>query len=454
MADPAGYDYSQYQTWKQVKTPGGGTYYQVPGTSLVYDPFLSQTKGRPVLWQNPQPSLDTEAEAKAEKERQIKLQEQQASPMNQLMPVAAGTAATVAAPWALNQLGVTSTGANVAGSTGAGITDILSKIPGLGSSTGATAAGNQVATYLPSMTTPTTAGAFTAGATAVPEAVGTAVNGGTMMADGSIMAASPSLGGTIAAATPYLGAAGGALGTYNTVKGWQDGEKDVGGGFLSGAGAGLGLGMAAPLLGMGPLGWGALGLMALGGGAVGGIGELLTHKSTKQYQAERWGELSDKGIANVDAVYAANHAKDDTGIWKDGKYAGQKWTFEKAQDLAKDDPSHFVHVYGNYKTFGNDWNSYGLDKQKQIVSGLVNAGLYKSDKGDVLISNEDKAREIKDQILAGTYAPTAAAPQVNAAPAPSTPAAPKRSSTLSPGIGMDGKRIGVDLAKRINQRTK
>ena len=113
MADPAAYDYSQYQTWKQVKTPGGGVYYQVPGTSLVYDPFLSQTRGRPVLWQNPQPNLDAESEAKAEKERQIKLQEQQLSPLNQFAPVLGAGAMAVAAPWALNQLGVTNTGASI-----------------------------------------------------------------------------------------------------------------------------------------------------------------------------------------------------------------------------------------------------------------------------------------------------------------------------------------------------
>ena len=238
--------------------------------------------------------------------------------------------------------------------------------------------------------------------------------------------------------------AGGALGAYGLATNLMDNKKDPLGGAASGAALGASVGSFLP--GVGTLIGGGIG--AVVGGLAGLFG---TDKSTKERQAERWGELQKQGIAGVDAAYQANHAQEDTGVWKDGKYAGQKWTFEKAQDLAKDDPSHFVHVYGNYKTFGNDWNSYGLDKQKQIVSGLVNAGLYKSDKGDILISNEDKAREIKDQVLAGTYAPTAAAPQVNATPAPAAPAQ-NRSSTLSPGIGKDGKRIGIALAQRINKR--
>ena len=424
--EAAGYDYSQYQTWKQVKTPGGGTYYQVPGTSLVYDPFLSQTKGRPVLWQNPQPSLDTEAEAKAEKERQIKLQEQQASPMNQFLPVAAGTAATVAAPWLLNQLGVTSTGASLPAAAGQ---VAQTAGPGLLESVGGSLSN---------------AGAFANGAM-----------GGSFgpVASGAEYAASLSgagTGATTAAGSGFLSnalpIAGGLYGAYTLGQNLMDNKKDPLGGAASGAALGASVGSVLP--GVGTLIGGGIG--AVVGGLAGLFG---TDKSTKERQAERWGELEKQGVANVGAAYQANHPQDDSGTWNSGKYSGQKWTFEKAQDLAKEDPTHFLHVYGNYKTFGNDWNSYGVDKQKQIVGGLVNAGLYKSEKGDIQIKDENKAREIKDQILAGTYAPTAAAPQVNAAPAPSTPAAPKRSSTLSPGIGMDGKRIGIDLAKRINART-
>lgn len=423
MADPAAYDYSQYQTWKQVKTPGGGVYYQVPGTSLVYDPFLSQTRGRPVLWQNPQPNLDAESEAKAEKERQIKLQEQQLSPLNQFAPVLGAGAMAVAAPWALNQLGVTNTGASITPGVAGGAAQ--TGAPGILESVG-----NSISN----------AGAFTnaaMGGSFGPVASG-AEYGASLSGAGMV----PTTGGSFL--SNALPIAGGALGAYGLATNLMDNKKDPLGGAASGAALGASVGSFLP--GVGTLIGGGIG--AVVGGLAGLFG---TDKSTKERQAERWGELQKQGIAGVDAAYQANHAQEDTGVWKDGKYAGQKWTFEKAQDLAKDDPSHFVHVYGNYKTFGNDWNSYGLDKQKQIVSGLVNAGLYKSDKGDILISNEDKAREIKDQVLAGTYAPTAAAPQVNATPAPAAPAQ-NRSSTLSPGIGKDGKRIGIALAQRINKR--
>jgi gas vesicle protein len=425
MADEAtGYDYSQYQTWQVVKTPGGGTYYRVPNTPFVYDPFLSQTKGRPVLWQNPQPGLDSEAEAKAEKERQIKLQEQQLSPMSQVLPMATTAAGAVAAPWLLNQLGVTSTGASLPATVGTGAAQTAA--PGILETVGGSLSN---------------AGAFTNAA--LGGSFGPVASGAEYAASlsGAGTGATTAGGGFLSNALPI---AGGLYGAYTLGQNLMDNKKDPLGGAASGAALGASVGSVLP--GVGTLIGGGIG--AVVGGLAGLFG---TDKSTKERQAERWGNLEKQGIANVGAAYQANHPQDDSGTWKDGKYAGQKWTFEKAQDLAKEDPTHFLHVYGNYKTFGNDWNSYGVDKQKQIVGGLVNAGLYKSEKGDIQIKDEAKAREIKDQILAGTYAPTAAAPEVNASPAPSAPSQ-ARSSTKSPGIGLDGKRIGIDLAKRINAR--
>ena len=108
--DPA--YYANYQQWEVVTTPSGGTYYKVPGTSFVYDPFTSGIKGKPVLFRNPQPELDKEAAAQSEHDKEVALRDKQvaaqlqaASPAGQVLPIAGTVAGTVGAGWAMNQFG-------------------------------------------------------------------------------------------------------------------------------------------------------------------------------------------------------------------------------------------------------------------------------------------------------------------------------------------------------------
>lgn len=114
--DPA--YYANYQQWQVVTTPSGGTYYKVPGTSFVYDPFTSGIKGKPVLFRNPQPELDKEAAAQSEHDKEVALRDKQvaaqlqaASPAGQVLPIAGTVAGTVGAGWAMNHF----TGNNVVG---------------------------------------------------------------------------------------------------------------------------------------------------------------------------------------------------------------------------------------------------------------------------------------------------------------------------------------------------
>lgn len=141
--------------------------------------------------------------------------------------------------------------------------------------------------------------------------------------------------------------------------------------------------------------------LALASGGISEIARPFFRKKVKDYQKERWGNLEKDGIANAAQIYAINHPDGDDSTWDTGKYAGHKWTMEKALDLAKEDPRGFHHVLGNYQTFGNDYGSYDEQKKSAIVSALVNEGLYKSHKGDVLISDQKRAREIRDRILSG-----------------------------------------------------
>lgn len=402
-----GVDYSRYREWQKVTAPNGAVYYKVPNTGYLFDPFASAAKGRPVLYTDPSPQVTERQKAEQERQDAINAQKQAASPMGQILPVVGSTAGVIGANYAVNALKPATAIGAVNTATGPAVIMSDGSIAGQAANT-ATQAATQVAATTPAQ-------AF-AGAVQAP--VGDAV--ATSMGNGILTTASPEVipgAGAVTppvegiGITPYLGVAGAALGgygLYNAIK-----AHDSKSAFLSGAGLGGGLAAAAPLLGFTPLGWAGLGLAALGGGAFGlGAESLLGHKTTKEYEAERWGGLQENGVNDANAAFQANHPDGDTGVWQTGKYAGKKWNFTDALDLAKDDPSQFRLVFGNYQTFGNDWAKYSPAQQDAIVRELINQGLYKSDHGDILITNENKAREIKDQILAGNQTTTAVNPQV------------------------------------------
>lgn len=362
----AGVDFNKYSSWPVVRTPSGGTYYQVPNTAFVYDPFASAAKGKPVLYRNPKPQLD-------EQERVRKLQEQQASPVNQLIPVAGSVGGLIAGKYAVDAFSGTAAAAPTVAAPAVNA--------GVGAATG---------------------GAATSGALNLADDVGSLTYGGQPIsaAGSSAGSGATSAGSTLASAAPYLGLAGAVLGADGVANAIKEGDEKSG--AISGAGTGLGLAAAAPLLGFGPLGWLGFGAAALGGAGVGaGLAGLFGHESTKEAQKKRWGKLEKDGVAGAAQAYAINHPEGDDSTWKDGKYAGQKWSMDKALDLVKEDPTHFHHVYGNYKTFGNDWSGYSADQKSQIVARIADAGLYDSKKGDVIITNEDQARKIKDEVLGG-----------------------------------------------------
>lgn len=222
------------------------------------------------------------------------------------------------------------------------------------------------------------------------------------VASGSEYAASLTPGaseGLLTSAAPYLGGAAALYGGYNLAKNF--GHEGLAGGAISGAGTGAGIGtMILPGPGT---------AVGAGVGALLGAGlSLFDRKTTKQIEQDRWKGLN--GGTSADAAFQANHPTGDTGVWQTGEFAGKKWNFEDAKTLAEKDPTQFRHVYGNYDTFGNDWSKYSPDQQNKIVSGLLNAGLYKSDHGDIIITNKDQANQIRDSILN----PQPAQPQSNA----------------------------------------
>jgi hypothetical protein len=376
----SGVNWAQYGSWEQVKSPSGATYYVVPGTAYVYDPFLSQQKGRPVLWQNPKPQMD-------ERDAAVKAQKQAASPVNQLLPVVGATGGTVAAKYAIDALGPKTAA------------EKLAEI----------ALEKQVAEQAAAQTAQ---GAFQQGVNA----------GGALPAPEILDASRAASGVDVAANTmPYqdglnvsnaLSALAVAKGSYDTYKGWEHGGEGVRSGLTT-AGAGVGSLVGGPIggaagaafgniMGYGLQGDGwknKLALLATSPTLLGAklLGVDLMHKTTKQVQQEHTQQLAEKAPEDQNWINYLGGMRNQEAN-KETPFAGKYKTFDeyKKAGLQADD---LTGVYGNLKTFGPEWAKLNFEQQKAVTQGLIDAGLYNSKKGEVVVTDEDKAHEIKNQVL-------------------------------------------------------
>jgi len=136
--------------------------------------------------------------------------------------------------------------------------------------------------------------------------------------------------------------------------------------------------------------------MALGGGGLGlGLQKLLGRESTrdiaKKHTKSLLGASSDPTYQNyINAMRGQfNAPPPDPSKPFAGKYA--TWDAYKKAGL---DANDLTGVYGNLKTFGPDWAKISEDQRKKITQELINADLYKSKKGEVEITDENKAKEI------------------------------------------------------------
>lgn len=384
----ANVDWTQYQNWPSTVDPiDGKTYYQVAGVpGSYYDPTTDNVgTGTNLL-----PSM--------------KLQSQKNVQKSLNPPVSTGTqigqgllpvVGTVGSAYAIH-------------SALAGPSAVAA--PGL---TGGAHAGGIVAadngvvdsSATPSMVAPGPVDGSTVSLPTAGAAPGGIVSGG-----GETAAVDPALAG---GATPLYVPAAVALQTYlsgksalNMIKGKTDNS-------ISGIIGRVGLGIATG------------GLSEVANKFFGG------HETTKQTEAKRWGELADDGVTGAaQQATALNSLGDMAGkeVAADGTV--KKWNFNDALAGVKaGNTGDFLGVYGNYKTFGNDWSTYTPAQQHAIVAGLADAGLYYSNKGDVLISDADKARKIKDSVLAGTV-PTA----INTPTASASAGTPANPPTINPAV--------------------
>lgn len=355
----AGVNLDEYQNWPKIQAPTGAVYYEIPGTGYVYDPVLSSAKGRPVIWTNPKPSIQAQSDAKQAQQDAIDAQKKAQSPANQLLPIAGAAGGTIAANAAVNALKP---------ATAVGLTPSGSVLMSDGSMLGA---GGQAAAQ----------GAGLAGGEAAAQGVASAANGGTLMSDGSVVGA-PGIG-----FAPYAGAAGallGGMGIYNATKMKNKGKAAIAGG-LSGAGMGAGLAAAAPLVGLGPLGWGALGLMALGGGGLGAaLGGAFGGQSTGEIQAERWGDV---GVANPNPQGFDYFAGTGGEQSRDEKFL--------TPDAIRFNPDNYRAAadYGG-------WDNWTKAQQDQFLSTLLNEGKVREKKGGIYL-DDDRALELAKEIRGG-----------------------------------------------------
>lgn len=180
----------------------------------------------------------------------------------------------------------------------------------------------------------------------------------------------------------------GAMAAYQGFKDKSPGKAAFGGAV---SGAGLGFEIGGPL-GAG-IGAGAGGLLGLGS-------SLFNHKSTKKYEQE--------------GTNSALSLSPDDPKWKDfvmkARASAHSDLYPDVQ-IGVNPPAHEgvtaddrMFSLGNLQTFGPDWmNKYNVDQERNISQALLDNDLYSSSKGDVHVTNQDLAKQLAQQVIAGTY---------------------------------------------------
>lgn len=446
--------------------PSGEVWYIVPGhPSYVFDPVASNATGRKVFHPNPADEIKNHDE---EEERRRDLEDQQAfnaSIPGQLIPVAA----SVGGMYAAHEL--MSPGATAIQHLGNGqvlMSDGTIKGAGLVNNPAANAATQGALGNTPPVTgapisgsgTPPIAGDPSVGGGAYP--VQTMSDGSTMLSDGSIVP--PGAEGAVANSwymTPgsesTLGTIGSGLamakGGYDMYNAWNNGGKGMRTGMTE-MGYGIGSMFGGPLPGAVGAAMGNLAGYGMQGDGVKNYAALAAnpitwplipakilgfgpHKSTKQHQAERWAEVANDPNSSD---YWKNSAAVHDQVRNDamaGKFDDQpEWTLEGTVSKIKAGDVHetemFEGVMGHREAFGNDWGEYTPEQRREIIRRSAEEDLYVGDHGDVYFKDNDRAKQIRDEVIASGGTPSQAEAAAQGA---------MRTSSRSPGIDMNGNRI-------------
>lgn len=196
------------------------------------------------------------------------------------------------------------------------------------------------------------------------------------------------------------------------------------------------------------------------------------HQSTKGKAMERTGELVNMGKDNqawLEYISKVRTPDDpDNPNNADNRYVQKYGTFEnyKRAGLVADD---LIDVYGNLKTFGPNWLNYTPEQRKAITQALIDNGLYDSKKGDIIVTDQEKAREIANQVVGapGPTTTTTTGAKPNSTPTvqqvvqraapnltpPSNQPAPnptgRQNETVNYDANMNGNTIGQQVANNF-----
>lgn len=120
----------------------------------------------------------------------------------------------------------------------------------------------------------------------------------------------------------------------------------------------------------------------------------LHHKSTKDYEKERWGALAKNSGLDTDTVkHFANlaHPAGDTG---------EGWTPE-VEATAMKDPQAMAGQLGLLQTFGADYFSKMNEFERFAAArAAIDNGLLDGDHGDILVTDPEKLKSILPQYVA------------------------------------------------------
>ena len=248
-------------------------------------------------------------------------------------------------------------------------------------------------------------------------------NGGNGLQSVSTGASTPvaEAGSTMASIAPYLGLASAGLGAYGMYGGIKAGSRKATG--MGGAALGGGLAAAAPLLGLGPVGWGGIALAALAGG---GAGAMMGHIKTGKSQAQQARDHMRGNIQQMLHLDPKSYNYNGFDFGADGKktFASTDGGTHHSYELDMSNPLA-VSTIPKLRDYLLKQNPNMDDtEQKQTIGMIGNA-----------VTNGAKSQADVDRNLMGIIGGSSPTPQKAA------PSMIPRSKTRSPGISNTGQRI-------------
>jgi hypothetical protein len=149
----------------------------------------------------------------------------------------------------------------------------------------------------------------------------------------------------------------------------------------------------------------------------------LFHQSTKGVQQMHSGQLmqnsNDPQWQNY--VVAMRMQVEEGPKDKERPFAGKYKTFSEYKQAGLD-ANNLTGVYGNLDTFKPtyatkanvpDWSKLTFDQQKAVTQRLIDEDMYYSKKGEVLISDKEKARKIYEDMAKTNFEVTQSSAQPN-----------------------------------------